>query len=63
MKEIMEMTQTLLGMGTDTYTKCKCMVLAVSRKEPKMKAFFEILFERTDRKRPLLIGMKEGGLE
>ncbi len=63
MKEIIEMIQALLGMGTETYMKCKYTILAVSRKEPKMKAFFEILFERTDRKRALLIGMKEGGLE
>lgn len=63
MKEVIEMTQTLLEMGTDTYMKCKYMLLSVSQGEPKMKAFFEVLFERTDRKRPMLIGMKEGGAE
>lgn len=58
MKEIVEMAQILMGMGTDTYLKCKYVFLAASRGEPKMKAFFEILFGRIDRKRPLLIGMK-----
>lgn len=61
MKEVIGMIQALLGMGTDTYMKCKYASLAAGREKPETKAFFEVLFEITDRKRPLHIEMKEGG--
>lgn len=59
MKEIVEMTQTLLAMRTDTYMLCKYTLLLVSRDHPGTKKFVEKLFNFTDRKRPLLIGMQE----
>ena len=57
MKGIVEMVQVLMGMGTDTYAKCKYVLLAASVGEPKMKFFFEKLFGKIDRRKPLLIGM------
>jgi len=63
MKEIIGMIQILPGMGTDTYLKCKYVLLASSMERPNVNAFFKVLFEVADRKRPLLIGMKKGGAE
>lgn len=61
MREVIEMAQMLLDMGTDTYTKSKYALLAASSKHPGDKAFFEVLFDRIDKKRPLLIEDKRGG--
>ena len=44
MKEVIEMKQVLLEIGTDTYLKCKYMFLTSSREEPTVNAFFKVLF-------------------
>lgn len=62
MKEVIEMKQVLLEIGTDTYLKCKYMFLASSREEPTVNAFFKVLFGITDRERPLLIEMRGGNV-
>ena len=59
MKEIVEMTQILLEMQTDTYMMCKYTMQAVSRDSQQMEAFVNKLFSLIDSRRPLLIGMKE----
>lgn len=61
MKEVIEMTQTLLEMGTDTYMECKYMFLSLGQGCKNARAFYEMLFEMTDRKRPLLIETKKDG--
>jgi len=61
MKEAIEMTQTLLEMRTDTYMMCKYMLLAVSMEHQETHNFMKTLFERIDKKRPLLIGIKKEG--
>lgn len=61
MREVIEMAQILLEMSTDTYLKSKYTLLAVSSKHPEDKVFFDVLFDRIDKKRPLLITDKEGG--
>lgn len=60
MKEIIEMIQILLEMGTDAYTECKYILLSVSAGQQRTHNFMNKLFEVTDRYRPLLIGMKKG---
>lgn len=60
MKEIVEMLLMLHEMGTDTYLQCKYAMQAVSRGNSTEK-FVDKLFIVTDRHRPALIGMKEGG--
>lgn len=61
MKEVIEMACMLLEMGTDTYMKSKCVLLAASSEHPGDRHFFEVLFDRIDKKRPLLITDKKGG--
>lgn len=61
MKEIIEMIQVLLEMRTDTYLKCKYIFLAVSTEHQGTYDFISKLFEFTDKGRPPLIEMKEGG--
>lgn len=61
MREVIEMAQILLEMGTDTYLKSKYTLLAISSKHPADRAFFDVLFDRIDKKRPLLITSKKGG--
>lgn len=61
MREVIEMAQILLEMGTDTYMKSKCMLLAASSEHPGSRHFFEVLFDRVEKKRPLLIEDKRGG--
>lgn len=60
MKEIIEMIQILLEMGTDTYTECKYILLTVSAGHQGTHNFMNELFDYTDGHRPPLIGMKEG---
>lgn len=60
MKEIAEMVQVLSGMHTDTYLKCKYMLMAVSMEHAGTHNFISKLFEYMDGHRPQLIGMKEG---
>lgn len=60
MKGIIEMIQILLEMGTDTYTKCKYILLLVSAGHQGMHNFMNKLFEAADRHRPFLIEMKKG---
>ncbi len=60
MKEVIEMAKTLLEMGTDTYTKCKYILLSVSAGHQGTHDFISKLFEVTDRRRPPLIEMKKG---
>lgn len=60
MTEIIEMVQVLLDMRTDTYLQCKYTMLAVSADNPNLADFTKRLFRLTDRRRPLLIGMKGG---
>ena len=57
MKEVVEMACMLLEMGTDTYMKSKYMLLAASREHPGDRH----LFDRVEKKRPLLIEDKRGG--
>lgn len=59
MKEVVEMACMLLEMGTDTYMKSKYMLLAASREHPGDRHFFEVLFDRIEKKRPLLIAEKK----
>lgn len=59
MKEVVEMACMLLEMGTDTYMKSKCMLLAACREYPGDRHFFEGLFDRVEKKRPLLIEDKK----
>lgn len=61
MREVVEMAQILLEMGTDIYMKSKYALLAISSKHPTDRAFFDVLFDRIDKKRPLLITDKKGG--
>ena len=65
LKEIMEMPQILLSMGTETYTKCKYMFLASSMNYPRINAAFIKMFKFkiVDEQRALLIEMKEEGVE
>ena len=63
MKEIVEMACMLLEMGTDTYMKSKCMLLAASREHPGDRHFFEVLFNSVEKKRPLPIEDKGGKQE
>lgn len=60
MKEIIGMIQILSGIGTDTYLKCKYMLLVVSIEHKETHEFINKLFEIADRRRPPLIGMKKG---
>lgn len=60
MKEILEMLHMLHEMGTDTYLQCKYIMQAVSRGGSTEK-FVDKLFTVSDRHRPALIGMREGG--
>ncbi len=62
MKEIIKMTQTLQRMSTDTYLQCKYTLQAVSRNQQREKDFINKLFSVADSRRPLLIGMKKGGV-
>ncbi len=61
MKEVIEMTQTLLEMSEDTYLKCKYTLMLVSTEDLKLQNFINKLFRFVDKRRPLLIEMKEGG--
>lgn len=61
MREVIEMAQILLEMGTDTHLKSKYMLLLESRERPGDGHFFEVLFDRVEKKRPLLIEDKRGG--
>lgn len=61
MREVIEMAQMLLEMGADTYMKSKYMLLAASREHPGDRHFFEVLFDRVEKKRPMLIEDKRGG--
>lgn len=63
MKEVVEMAYMLLEMGTDTYMKSKCMLLAASREHPGDRHFFEVLFNSVEKKRPLPIEDKGGKQE
>ena len=45
--------------GTDTYMKSKYMLLAASREHPGDRHFFEVLFDRVEKKRPPLIAEKK----
>lgn len=58
MKEIIEMAQALLEMDINTYMKCKYTLQTVSKYNPKLNNFINVLFSLTDKGRPLLIGMK-----
>ncbi|MBD5463651.1 MAG: hypothetical protein HDR24_11460 [Lachnospiraceae bacterium] len=58
MKEITELVQVLLSMSTNTYLECKYTLLAVSKDNPKLNNFINVLFGLTDKSRPLLIEMK-----
>lgn len=58
MKEIIEMTQILLQMQTDTYMQCKYILQAVSMEHQGTNNFVNKLFSFTDSHRPLLIEMK-----
>lgn len=60
MKEIIEMVQILLEMGTDTYLQCKYTMQAVSGDQERAEGFIEKLFCVVDGRRPLQIGMKGG---
>ena len=62
MKEVVEMTQVLLEMSTDTYLKCKYALMAVSAEHKGTQNFINELFKFTDKRRPLLIEMKKGGV-
>lgn len=57
----MSIVDGLIGMDEDTYLKCKLMIL--SSMESKSKGLFNLfkdVFAITDKRRPLLIGMKGG---
>jgi hypothetical protein len=58
MKEVVEMTQVLLEMSTDTYLKCKYALI----EHKGTQNFINELFKFTDKRRPLLIEMKKGGV-
>lgn len=60
MKDIIEMMQILLEIGTDAYMECKYILLSVNAGHQGTHNFMNKLFEVTDRHRPLTIGMKEG---
>ncbi len=60
MKEIIELVQILLELGTDAYTECKYILLSVSAGHRGTHNFINKLFEVTDRHRPFLIEMKKG---
>lgn len=57
MKELIEMTQILQGMSTDTYMQCKYALLLASMGHQETKIFLEKLFSLADGRRPLCIGM------
>lgn len=57
-REIVEMAQILLEMGADAYAMSKYMILASCEERPKVRAFFESLFELVEKARPALIEMK-----
>lgn len=56
-EEIVEMATILMEMDTDTYLRCKYMILsdAALRCKPGTVKFLNELFTVTDRKRPLLL--------
>ncbi len=56
--EIMEMIIILTKMSTDTYEKCKYVVLASAHSNALL--FFKNLFATVEKRRPKQIGMKEG---
>ncbi len=53
---VVEMVTTLLEMGSDTYMRCKMVLLSVSREYPKENKVMEVIFNYTDRHRRPLIG-------
>lgn len=57
MTELVEMTQILSNMSTDTYMRCKYALLLSSSEHQETNAFFKKLFSLTDRHRPLGIGI------
>ena len=59
-KEIQEMIDILTELGTERYTYFKYIILLSSKSSSKVNAFFERVFDFTDKNRPLLIEMKEG---
>lgn len=59
MEEIKMMIQILSEMSTDSYLQCKYVLMAVSRERPRVEDFTKKLFNLTDRRRPLQIGIKE----
>jgi hypothetical protein len=62
MKEAVgEMAATLLGMGQDTYMRCKLALLSASRRYPEDNEFMRALFNYTGRRRRPLIGCAGAG--
>ena len=59
-EEIVEMVTILMEMSTDTYLKCKHMILADARTRSSAGTinFLDKLFELTDKNRPLMLEMK-----
>ena len=63
MKEVFKIVQGLQELSTDTYMQFKYTMLAVSRAHQTYDYdFAKDLFSLADKHRPLLIGMKEGGV-
>lgn len=59
-EEIQEMIDILMKLGAERYTYFKYTILLSSKDSSKVNAFFEKVFDFTDKNRPLLIEMKEG---
>lgn len=57
-KEIQEMIDILMELGTERYTYFKYTILLSSKNNSKVNAFFEKVFDFTDKNRPLLLEIK-----
>ncbi len=56
---IEEMARELINAGEDVYQEIRLCLLAETANKAKMRNFVNKLFDYTDARRPLLIGMKE----
>lgn len=57
-KELLEMICILLDMDSETYEKCKYMILDQEKQSKSEIVIFKTLFRLVDKYRPMLLQMK-----
>lgn len=61
-EEMIELIEILMEIGTERYEHFKYTILLSSKDNSNVNNFFVKVFEFTDKKRPLLLEMKEGAV-